>query len=299
MDDDDGWRVITCSQDKTIVNRMMMRFRPIAPKPVTDGSSSTGGREPENKNRNGMVSSVRTKRKYVRVKKSKEYYKKRTKQKPSDLDDDSDTKEKLFTLQFFPEKTDLVKDQSGSCSNIVDRTIEKDHIQEKTDPTTASTNFSNKQENRDISCVAVADRTVFETVVTVESVTDTCMDEVVGGGVGLVGSTDVERMRNLEKDTCPGFISDGSSRVQWVNEAYEKMMMVMGRPESVEIRVRLVIKDKVFPYLNCPAFTCWVRLQYTWQKEKYCQMVPCDVWKMSIGGFAWRLDVKAALGLGL
>ncbi|KAK7858074.1 hypothetical protein CFP56_014543 [Quercus suber] len=33
-------------------------------------------------------------------------------------------------------------------------------------------------------------------------------------------------------------------------------------------------------------------------KERSSITLPCDVWRMDGGGFAWRLDVKAALSLG-
>ncbi|KAF2316465.1 hypothetical protein GH714_041806 [Hevea brasiliensis] len=108
-----------------------------------------------------------------------------------------------------------------------------------------------------------------------------------------------------KKDTRPGFISDGSNRVRWVNGAYQSMVSVMkekeneGQGQSGEIMVWLVTKEKLIPYMYSCAFTCWVRLQYAWKEKKYSsQMVPCDVWRMDCGGFAWRLDVEAALGLG-
>ncbi|OAY25586.1 uncharacterized protein LOC110605012 [Manihot esculenta] len=292
MDGGEGWRVITCAadaQDKTIINRIMHRFRPIAPKPATDGWKQ--------ENKSALLTSVRTKRKYVRVKKSNEYYKRR-KRKSSDLEraagEKDDSNDKLLTLQLLPEKTDLAKDSTldkGSSSGV-DLRAKKDH----TDPSVLLK--SRKQVTGDPICLAFPDRTaamadnrMIETWVTVESVTDTCMGVVEG-----LGCTDMEKMNNLKKDTCPGFISDGISRVVWVNEAYRKM--VMFRPVE-EITVRLAIKEKLLPYLHYQTFTCWVRLQYTWQKEKFSQMVPCDVWKMESGGFAWRLDTKAALSLGL
>ncbi|KAJ9152769.1 hypothetical protein P3X46_026295 [Hevea brasiliensis] len=309
MDGREGWRVITCAaaaQDKTIINRVMLRFRPIAPKPATDGSSSSFWK-PDNKN--GVVTSVRTKRKYVRVKKSNEYYKRRRKKKSSDLERagrEDDSNKKLSTLQLLPEKTDLTQDSpidKGSSSGV-DRTVRKEHVQQRTDPSELLN--SRKLISDDLSCLAVTDRTAaiaekrtIETLVTVESVTDTCMDLV-----GWLGGTDAEIINNLKEDTCPGFISDGISRVDWVNEAYKKMVLLRpenddGKQLSVEqITVRVLIKEKLLPYLYYPAFTCWVRLQYAWQ-EKFSQMVPCDVWKMESGGFAWRLDVKAALSLGL
>ncbi|KDP46327.1 hypothetical protein JCGZ_10167 [Jatropha curcas] len=314
MDGGDGWRVIACAagaQEKTIINRIMLRFRPIAPKPAFDGSGA-GGWKPENKN--GVVSGVRTKRKYVRVKKNNDndYYKRRRKKKSTDLEKavkEDDQNEKIFTRQLLPERTDLTPDLSqarGSCSSF-DLTVRKDSMQEKTDPL-VSFDLSKQVHDGDLGLrVSVPDRTAVmpekrttETWVMVESVTDTCMDLVEG-----LGRTDVEKIKNLERDTCPGFISDGSNRVQWVNEAYKKMVTVgseynsRGQSSSPEITVRLAIKEKVLPYLHCNAFTCWVRLQYAWQKENYSQMVPCDVWKTECGGFAWRLDVKAALSLGL
>ena len=146
---------------------------------------------------------------------------------------------------------------------------------------------------------------VVESWVTVESVADTCMD------VRGFGSTDVERVKNLERDACPGFISDGLNRVQWVNEAYKRMVTKEleycdGKsPEYCDFLVRLVVNNKVklplLPYNNNEeAFTGLVRLVHTWQNKKKCsKVVPCDVWRMDRGGFSWRLDVKAALSLGL
>ena len=128
-----------------------------------------------------------------------------------------------------------------------------------------------------------------ESWVTVEYVTGTCMD-----GVGF-GSTDVERLRNLDGDTCPGFVSDGMNRVRWVNGAFKRMVRQQGQ-ESWEIRIWLVIKDRL-PY-SYSTFSCHVKLQYWWGRDKYTQMLPCDVCRMDGGGFAWRLDVGAALTLG-
>ena len=107
-------------------------------------------------------------------------------------------------------------------------------------------------------------------------------------------------------DTCPGFISDGSGRVTWTNDAYRKMARDNipeedGSPEnmsgdSFQVIVRLVMKDR--PMLTYPAFTCRVKLQFTCQdRERSSVTVPCDAWRMDNGGFAWRLDVKAALCL--
>ncbi|KAE8672459.1 Cytochrome C1 family isoform 1 [Hibiscus syriacus] len=73
-------------------------------------------------------------------------------------------------------------------------------------------------------------------------------------------------------------ISDGLHRVQWFNGAYKRLLMEANDAPPPEIMVWLLLK----------------------QNEKLSRMLPCDVWKMDGGGggFAWRLDVEAALSLG-
>ncbi|KAF2580741.1 hypothetical protein F2Q68_00004309 [Brassica cretica] len=149
--------------------------------------------------------------------------------------------------------------------------------------------------------VEVMRRTVvISSCMTVERVTDAWND-----GYGL-GRSDEERKMNLVRDTCPGFISDGSGRVTWTNEAYMKMArdnirVKEGAPEnksgdSFHVIVRLVMRER--PMLTYTAFTCRVTLQFTCQDRERCSVtVPCDVWRMDDGGFAWKLDVKAALCL--
>jgi len=125
--------------------------------------------------------------------------------------------------------------------------------------------------------------------VKVESVTDAWVE-----GYGL-GRTDEEKLINLERDSCPGFISDGLNRVRWANKAY-KAMVGEGAGEVV---VWLVMKDDVRLPDNksTAAFTCRVRVVRC-GKEKNSLILPCDVWRMDGGGFAWRLDTEAALSLG-
>ena len=108
-------------------------------------------------------------------------------------------------------------------------------------------------------------------------------------------SGDKERRMSLERDTCPGFLSDGYGRVVWMNGAYRSM--VGQEKETDEVTVCLVVKETASVAavaLVYPAFTCRVRVQYTCGSLT----LPCDVWRMEGGGFAWRLDVKAALCLG-
>ncbi|KAJ0111886.1 hypothetical protein Patl1_02960 [Pistacia atlantica] len=309
----DRWRMLTragAAQDKTVMERIMLGFRPIAPKPVAGGAAS-GNLQAVNKNL--MVSNGRSKRKYVRVRKNRDYRRKNNNKTSTDhhgscnkdgLDD------KIVTLQLLPESGDLEysKRREPWCNIDVDGTgIEIEKEKEKVV-------IENKinQGFQEVGGLGLADqrvemggRRVVETWVTVERVMssdgNTCMD-----GRGGLGSEDFEIMKNLENDTCPGFISDGLNKVKWVNGAYRRMVRVReegeGEGEDSEERttivVLLVMKEKL-PWVFS-SLTCKVRVEYTWKKEKYWKkmVMPCDVWRMECGGFAWRLDVEAALSLG-
>ncbi|KAK8481448.1 hypothetical protein V6N13_024081 [Hibiscus sabdariffa] len=293
------------SQDKTVnINQKMLRFRPIAPKPVTGESDSCGA---QFGNRNLLLCKPRVKRKYVRVRKNNIKRKKRSSSSPTPPDHDqraSNKTEKIVTLQLLPEKT-----KANGSINDENSAVSEENNQDL--PSWFNSNLNNRWINRigpseepDRTAVLsqTGRKTVVESWVTVECLTDTCM-------VGReLGSTDVEKIKNLEADTCPGFISDGLNRVRWVNGAYERMLTAGERckewflPVSLpEIKVWLVIKEDLPNF--CPAFSCKVRLQFTWRNKYSTIMLPCDVWKMEgagggHGGFAWRLDVQAALSLG-
>ncbi|CAN4087950.1 unnamed protein product [Withania somnifera] len=126
--------------------------------------------------------------------------------------------------------------------------------------------------------------------VRVESVTDAWAE-----GYGL-GRTDEEKLVNLERDSCPGFISDGLNRVRWANKAYKDMV---GDGSEGQVVAWLVMKEDVRLPENetTAAFTVRVRVVRC-GKEKSSLILLCDVWRMDGGGFAWRLDTKAALSLG-
>ena len=316
MDGRDGWHVAG-SNNKTIINPVMLRFRPIAPKPATGGSFS-GGISPENTSA-VLRTSKRVKRKYVRVRKennNNHNNNERRRRRNSDNNTRSSEEEResglnstTLTLQLMPEKSDgydFIGSNSTRSWCIIDpyRTVEAVHDHENDHQTNGE--VSNRTAVVIGSVMAEA-AVVVESWVTVESVADTCMD------VRGLGCTDVERIKNLERDTCPGFLSDGYfSKVEWVNEAYKKMLVEVEAEEErlrrwPEVVVRLIgnnnnnnTNNKVGLGLMGPAFTCRVRVQYTrMNKEKSSKIMPCDVWRMDSGRFAWRLDVKAALSLGL
>ncbi|KAJ9152770.1 hypothetical protein P3X46_026296 [Hevea brasiliensis] len=312
MDGGERWRMIRWAggtQDKTIIDQIMLRFRPIAPKPATGAPDSDIS---SLNSKNLLLSERRTKRKYVRIRKNNKLFKRN--QIVSSSSDQGKGKEredgsfqKAVTLQLLPERSDdQPKDSTERGRSWCNLDLTKELVHDPENNQIASMWLKLKQpvicrEDHQTVAMVPKKRLVLESWVTVESVMDTngCME-----GREL-GCTDVERVKYLEKDTRPGFISDGSNRVRWVNGAYQRMVSVMkekeneGQGQSGEIMVWLVTKEKLIPYMYSCAFTCWVRLQYAWKEKKYSsQMVPCDVWRMDCGGFAWRLDVEAALGLG-
>ncbi|PPD99504.1 hypothetical protein GOBAR_DD03457 [Gossypium barbadense] len=258
--------------DKTVINPIMLRFRPIAPKPVSGEPGSDGVRFD---NKNFLLCNPRAKRKYVRVRKKNMRRKKRSSSDQLHHDEASNNPQTIVTFQLLPEKTE----GNGSINNQNGRVLG-----ENQDPLyLCNLNFNNRwvdrlgvveEPNRTVLMSQTRKATVVESWVTVESVTDSCME-----------------VRQL-------------GEVQWVNGAYKRMLMVVGeasdgRPPP-EIMVWLVFKQELPRF--CTAFSCKVRLQYTWQKEKFSRMLPCDVWKMDgsggVGCLAWRLDVEAALSLG-
>ncbi|XP_060190220.1 uncharacterized protein LOC132619290 [Lycium barbarum] len=260
------------SQDMKVVNRIMLRFRPIAPKPVTDGSET--GSKPEDI-KNEPVTKPRRKRKYVRVKKNSNC---------NNIIEEEERKDgSVVTLQLLPES-------SSSSANFQDNGALQNEI-----------SFSHKYDNNGILAISSPDQfdlkvamqtpRMVESWVMVDGMTKTFADEDA-----LLGSTDMEKMKNLETDTCPGLISDGLGFVQWVNPAYRRMV-ADGGPTS-EMVVRLVMKEKIVSEELPRAFACSVRVVYSSLNSKQSRIMPCDVWKMEFGGFAWRFDSKAALSLG-
>ncbi|CAH8358089.1 unnamed protein product [Eruca vesicaria subsp. sativa] len=272
-------------QDKTVVSKIMQRFRPIAPKPAVGESSG------DTKSCRFLGRNRRSKRKYVRVRNknissgssnNKDRLCSNIKARGdgenarTDLDKETyvDDRSDIATLQLLPEK-DM-------------------------DPITALTISSS------------LDRTVVESWLTVECV------NVMSTDLGWYHKLKISRMnegdeivmRMLDADTCPWLVSDGSNRVYWINPAYRNML---GDPDAeVTIKVWLVVATDLMEEMSCMlelygAVTCRVRVRYepsTCRNEKshseseVKMTVPCDVWRMGSGGFAWRLDVESALTLG-
>ncbi|KAM0060066.1 hypothetical protein Hdeb2414_s0004g00120031 [Helianthus debilis subsp. tardiflorus] len=258
------------------VDSIMLKFRPIAPKPVMTGLASGAGDE--------YVKCGRGKRKYVRVKKiirkKKDNFKRSGGEKKKLKTSPPAASGEVVTLPLLPETPDRKENEprvkyenkvnfSGSFS---DRLVCPLQQNKKLPVWLCFSNMTQPPVVRRPQVQVVSN-------VTVECVTETWVD--------TEGCTDEERVMNMEKDTCPGFISDGEDRVVWTNKAYRQMA------GGDDIRVVLVRKDK--GTLTYPAFTCKVRVQQT---PSATLTLPCDVWRMGRGACAWRLDVKAALSLG-
>lgn len=290
-------RTGSCSlSDNSIAYRMMLRFRPIAPKPVDGQSVPTDMPTDKTNGRNGRV-----KRKSARIRKNKHYNSNRKSSnrisppEQSILTNEQGSRGKsLMTLQLLPtkrsdDKEDLKNDEVW-C-NIAENSENPD--------LGYLCQWNDKEDNQTIDFVeykkVVMQKTIrIETWVTVEKVTNTCMD-----GVGL-GFSDVDKMNNIRLAPCPGFVSDFSGKVQWVNEAYKKLVSDEEdnkEHQPTEFGVQLVVKEEL-PY-SYPSFACTVRLEYALGWRKRSRIVPCDVWRMDFGGFAWKLDIKASLSLGL
>ncbi|KAF3506912.1 hypothetical protein F2Q69_00005542 [Brassica cretica] len=255
--------------DLSQADRIMLRFRPIAPKPTTDygcggkpvssgescaGSSNVSfrGKRKCQQTENGVTARRCTRRKRLN----------KTVAHGGDA---------LVTLSLLPE----IPGQSAFTDTKL--SVASAEKQKRQGPFWLSFSDGGGMITPTYQSVEVMRRTVvISSCMTVERVTDAWND-----GYGL-GRSDEERKMNLVRDTCPGFISDGS-----------------GAPEnksgdSFHVIVRLVMRER--PMLT--AFTCRVTLQFTCQDRERCSVtVPCDVWRMDDGGFAWKLDVKAALCL--
>lgn len=274
--------------NKTIINPIMLRFRPIAPKPDT-GTSGSGETQPDKKK--DLDTKARRKRKYVRGKRNNRC---KTK-KPENGNEAVDR-----TVSMPP-----VCSTVGSDSNRGVPVIRKFPVwlnfDGKLDQKSITIDHS-ASDRSDLTAVIPLSVRTAESCVTVECVTTMDAFHSHGGGVWL-GKTDVERMKNLEVDTCPAFVSDGSYSVQWINQSYREMVAEEeeegegGERSPPETAVKLVVKEGL--PVGYPAFACRVRVEYyTWRKSKRSRTMPCDVWKMDYGGFAWRLDVQTALSLG-
>lgn len=278
-------------KDNLIIDQIMLRYRPIAPRPVTAESSGQAL-----STKDGILKRKRVKRKYVRVKKKKN---KVTGCSLSINDNENwlDLDTAVAMLEDSKGNELVVTDPFQNVSSWISFDLpgnNRKSLMNNLISSAPSERLSSDLHGVDLG-TAVQPRKVVESWITMESVTGTCEDR------RLLGYSDEEIWKNLESDSCPGFISNSFDEVLWVNPAYRRMLDLNseGRATATEVGVWLgvkVEKSMVVKYL--PAFSCRVRIMYRLSEKKTQMMVPCDVCKMDSGGFAWRLDVKSALSLG-
>ncbi|XP_073147867.1 uncharacterized protein [Henckelia pumila] len=274
------------------MNWVMLKFRPIAPKPVA-GDPQISGAAVDQSRRNDSAktktSTARrlTKRRYVRVrgKQNKQPVTRKTGDGEKPVVGDESREKDTVTLQLLPASERSEDDDSFGVISF-----------QKTQENTSifmcgDSDPSYKLCNSVVNHKAVDSRSVVETLIAVERVTEAYADSAAGVGLGF---SDREKIDNLEMDACPGFVSDCTNKVVWVNEACRRMIQGGGEGATAAHTVRLVVKEKLPRYL--PSFACRVRLTQP-GRPKTSTTVACDVWRMENAGFAWKLDVTTALGL--
>ncbi|MBA0821223.1 hypothetical protein Goarm_018093 [Gossypium armourianum] len=259
--------------DTSKMDRIMLRFRPIAPKPATGGGSGETGGGTE-----VCYKSGRRKRRHTKGSITKRKRRVTTLSLISETPDCKDCISKET-------KTMVATPSLWLSSGESDAAAADDAVYRK-----ESLSFVGGGGESLDRAVRMVVGSSSSSCVTVESVTETW----VSGG-GWLECTDEEMKVNLGKDLCPGFISDVFGRVTWTNGAYKEMVGGGGRDMTT---VRLLMKQKLPPATIFPAFTCRVRVQYSCGKDRKSLTLPCDVWRMNGGGIAWRLDINAALCLG-
>ncbi|CAL1358311.1 unnamed protein product [Linum trigynum] len=271
-----------------IINRLMLRFRPIAPKP----SPSSPATEIPSATTNSCT--PRKRRKYDRARKSNNNNGSHPKRKDTSSSSSSTSSSSpthppkpsndVVTLQLLPENNlpRAARDQAPAKKQ---RRAALDD--ESCPPSRCNLDLAVSASADLVSCRR--EKVVEESRVTVES-----RAEISSSDLAYCTGLEEVKMR-LSVDTCPGLVTDGCNRVVWVNGAYRRMVGMM-----TAAAVRVVMKDDEVAAcfgreIGGGAYTCWVRVRgETWRKE----MVPCDVWRLENGGLAWRLDVESALTLG-
>ncbi|KAL3617550.1 hypothetical protein CASFOL_037871 [Castilleja foliolosa] len=258
--------------DMSKVDRIMLRFRPIAPKPAfIDGSISGGG------NSGSVAFPVKSGR--GKRRKSAKY--------GCNNDTVSEKSNRGRRKKLSPENTESGGSVTGEEKDV--KTLPLMPVE----PDAAEVPSVRNEGSGGDTVTPVAAAVVVRSWVKVECVADTWAEAAGCYGYGGMRRTDEERVMNLHLDTCPGFISDGQNRVRWMNAAYRRMVSA----EMEEVAACVVVEKGVVVPEGCAGFTCRVRVVTCGGKDKSVKTVPCDVWRMDGGGFAWRLDTAAALSL--
>ncbi|KAG8051020.1 hypothetical protein GUJ93_ZPchr0009g1789 [Zizania palustris] len=129
-------------------------------------------------------------------------------------------------------------------------------------------------------------------VVTVEDVTSIWRDGESPYFAASAGAGD---------DDAPAFVSDQWGRVTWKNAAFHcAAAPEPAAPHQVQVALAAKGAAAALPaWGTCAGFTCRVRVQHA--RPRHGSLVaPCDVWCLHAGGgYLWRLDLQAALSLSV
>lgn len=234
--------------DMSQMDRIMLKYRPIAPKPAASGAvpaSSDGGSDGH-----GKASSGRGRRKSSKDSNNNNSNSRRCtngrKRKSSSPEQTTDKRytesiptyclgaPAAVTLPLLPEAPDLSPTKQGAHKMPLWLSFNN-----TTTTTTPGVHDNHNQSHSNNPTVVIAPpqqpQTVVGSYVIVEAVIDTCPP--VGVRVG-------DDVRALEKDTCPVIVSDGWNRVLWANEAYRRMV-VGDTWQDRQVGVGLMMREKV------------------------------------------------------
>jgi hypothetical protein len=126
--------------------------------------------------------------------------------------------------------------------------------------------------------------------VTVEEVTATWRD-------GEEAPSSAARCADGDGDAAPAFVSDQWGRVTWQNAAFARAVSA-----DDESATAVALAGALPAWGTCSGFTCRVRVgrhASTPAARRSSVVAPCDVWRLDAAGcYLWRLDLQAALTLG-
>ncbi|XP_076881638.1 uncharacterized protein LOC143529819 [Bidens hawaiensis] len=275
------------------VERIMLKYRPIAPKPMAAGSGSSCSTVEQSE---GSGKTRRRKRKYVRVNKKKKDMGTNSGSKKRKISASSGESSGVVTLSLMPETPDRKENSSNSwqtSSPSETRDLVSPSINcKRQSPMLLNFNKIGDSQVTTSLSPPQSQKTIVTSFVTVECVTEAWVNS------DRLGVTDQVQVMNMDMDTCPSFITNARDTVVWTNKAYREMTAGGGTDETTTVVVKKF--NRVMMPVSLPAFTCKVKV--TWGTERAASALtvtaPCDVWRMRCGGYAWRLDVNAALSLG-
>ncbi|XP_034584694.1 uncharacterized protein [Setaria viridis] len=132
------------------------------------------------------------------------------------------------------------------------------------------------------------------TWVTVEEVTATWRDgEEAPSSAARIGA-------GPDGDAAPAFVSDQWGRVTWSNAAFARA--VSADDEAGASAPAVALAGALPAWGTCAGFTCRVRVVRHAAPRRAggsSVVAPCDVWLLDAAGcYLWRLDLQAALTLG-